>query len=122
MLQFYFNNHIWVIQSLELFENYFRPESIHHWKPGIHGNHWTWVLLLDPNLIIIIKYFSSLKQPVKTFMELNATATCVHTASGICFLKIVYISINFISVTAFMIIILIAAVGNRVTCIRVPTI
>merc|ERR1712062_417996 len=83
MLQFYFNNHIWLIQSLKSFEKMVNLFSIHHWN--------LLLLLLEPSRMMWngrTCSCSSFKQIVVTiniFME--AIATRIHVACVRSFLE-----------------------------------
>merc|ERR1712079_299481 len=86
MLQFYFNNHIWLIQSLKSFKKMVNLFSIHHWNL---------LLLLEPSLMMWngrMSSFSSFIQIEVTIREIfmKAIATRIHVACGLSCIQIVF--------------------------------
>merc|ERR1719245_1110569 len=85
MLQFYFNNHIWLIQTLKSFKKMVNLFSIHHWNL---------LLLLEPSLMmwngrmISCSSFKQIEVTINIFME--AIATRIHVACGLSCLQIVF--------------------------------
>merc|ERR1712018_1061882 len=112
MMEFYFNNHIWQIQSLNTFKNYA--------EPVVHSSVVNLVLLLDPSVIVArIICFSSFPQKVfgtsaitfnMAFTIEEASTLTIFIAAGDGFLQSVSTmdSINVISRAVCSIMILIA--------------